>query len=142
MSKFQLDFDGIEILSKRFEDMGGNIDDLAAKALTATHAHVTPKVQRAMQSSRYNFNRTGKTKSSLRKTAKVEKDGTLFKVGVGFDIDKGGLPSVFLMRGTKLHGSPLVAPDRGLYNAIFGTATKKEVQSIQKDIFMNEILKG
>ena len=53
MSKFQLDFDGIEILAKRFEEMGGNLDDLADKALKATHAHITPKVQRAMQASRY-----------------------------------------------------------------------------------------
>ena len=48
MSKFKLDFDGIDILAKRFEDMGGDIKDLADKALKATHAHVTPKIEQAM----------------------------------------------------------------------------------------------
>lgn len=137
MSKFQLDFDGIEILAKRFEDMGGNIDELADKALKATHEHITPKVQKAMQASPYDFNRTGDTKASLRKTAKVEHSGNIFKVGVGFDISHGGLASVFLMYGT-----PTITPDRKLYNAIFGGATRKEVQALQEDIFIDAIMKG
>ena len=140
--KFVLDFEGIDILSKRFEDMGGDLKELADKALQETHAYVTPKVEQAMSASPYNFNRTGKTKGSLKRKAVVEWEGNVASVGVGFDIEKGGLPSIFLMHGTKVHGTPRVAPDRNLYNAIFSNKTKKEVQELQKDVFVNALLKG
>lgn len=137
MSKFKLDFDGIDILAKRFEDMGGDIKDLADKALKATHAHVTPKIEQAMKASKYNFNHTGDTKDSLRKKANVEWSGNIASIGVGFDIKHGGLPSIFLM-----HGTPTITPDRNLYNAVFSNKTKKEVQELQEDIFLDAITKG
>lgn len=135
--KFELNFEGIDILSKRFEDMGGDLKEIADKALQETHAYVTPKVEQAMSASPYNFNRTGDTKASLRRKADVKWDGNVAYVGVGFDIKKGGLPSIFLM-----HGTPTIAPDRNLYNAIFSNKTKKEVQELQKDVFVNALLKG
>lgn len=135
--KFELDFEGIDILSKRFEDMGGDLKALSNKALQETHAYVTPKIEQAMSASPYNFNRTGKTKGSLKRKADVKWEGNVASVGVGFDIEKGGLPSIFLM-----HGTPTIAPDRNLYNAVFSSKTKKEVQELQKDVFVNALLKG
>lgn len=137
MGKFKLDFEGIAILSKRFEDMGGDLNVLANKALKETHAHVTPKIEQAMNSSKFNFDRTRKTKSSLQKNAKVEWTGNVASVGVGYDIKHGGLPSIFLM-----HGTPTIAPDRKLYNSVFSNKTRKEVQELQKEVFINEILRG
>ena len=137
MGKFNLDFSGIENLSKRFEDMGGDLKELANQALKETHNHVTPKVEQAMNSSKYNFNRTGKTKETLRRKAQIEWAGYVASVGVGYDINKGGLPSIFLM-----HGTPTIAPDKKLYNAFFSNKTKKEVSELQKDVFIRAIIKG
>lgn len=39
------------------------------------------------------------------------------------------------MYGTKLHGQPHIAPDRNLYNAVYGAATKREIQAIQRKEF-------
>ena len=137
MGKFELNFDGIEILSKRFEDMGGDLKKLADKALKETHAHITPKIEQAMSSSKFNFNHTGDTKGSLQHKSRIEWVGNVASVGVGYDIKRGGLPSIFLM-----HGTPTITPDRNLYNAVFSNKTKKEVQELQQDIFMKAITKG
>lgn len=137
MSKFKLDFDGIEILSKRFEDMGGNLEGLANEALKQTHAHITPKIEQAMGGSKFNFSHTGITKSSLQVTPKIEWVGNVASVGVGFDIKHGGLPSIFLMYGT-----PTITPDRKLYSAVFSNKTRKEVQELQKETFLKAIIKG
>lgn len=137
MSKFKLDFEGIEILAKRFEDMDGDLKSLANKALKQTHAHITPKIEVAMQASKYNFKHTGDTQESLRRKANIEWTGNIASVGVGFDIKNGGLPSIFLM-----HGTPTIAPDRNLYNAVFSSKTKKEVQELQKNIFLDAVTKG
>lgn len=137
MNKFKLDFEGIDILSKRFEDMGGDLKRLSEKALQETHSYVTHKVEQAMDSSKYNFNHTGETKRSLQRKSTVKWEGNIASIGVGFDINHGGLPSIFLM-----HGTPTISPDRNLYNSIFSNKTKKEVQKIQEDIFIEEIMKG
>jgi hypothetical protein len=43
------------------------------------------------------------------------------------------------MYGTKVHGQPHVKPDKNLYNAIYGNATKKRIQEIQANAFYSMI---
>ena len=76
------------------------------------------------------------TARSLKRTAAVEWNGTVAEIGIGFKISQGGLPSIFLMYGT-----PKIQPDKNLYAAIYGSKTKKEVKTIQEDIFAEEIAK-
>lgn len=132
--RFSLSFDGIEQLAKKYEKLGGQLEDIAEKALLQTSDTVTPQVQSAMGSSRYNFNRTGRTKGSLVISPTVEHSGSVYSVPVGFDISHGGLPSIFLMYGT-----PTITPDRNLYNAIYGTKIRKQVQETQEQVFVSEI---
>ena len=65
----------------------------------------------------------------------MEWTGDTASVGVGFDISGGGLPSIFLMYGTKLHGQPHITPDRKLYDAVYGAKTRKEISKIQESAF-------
>ena len=83
-----------------------------------------------MQSTIAPHRRTGDTEESLKRNADVTWIGTAAEVEVGFDIDNGGLPSVFLMYGT-----PKMKPDRKLYNAIYGAKTKKEIAELQEKEF-------
>lgn len=59
-------------------------------------------------------------------------------MNVGFDITAGGtyngLPSIFLMYGTQLYGQPHIKPDRNLYNAVYGAATKKKYRACRKKL--------
>ena len=83
--------------------------------------------------------RTGKTKKSIVTNSPVVWVGDTAEIGVGFSISGGGLPSIFLMYGTKLFGQPHIQPDKNLYNAVYGAKVRKEIQEIQEQAF-NKVL--
>lgn len=133
--KFGLEFEGMEELIKRLEDSESDLKQATESALKKTFDVVTSSIQTAINSSPYNFNRPpGKTKASLETAPNIEWEGPAASVPVGFDIDKGGLPSIFLMYGT-----PTIKPDKQLYNSIYGSAIKKTVGEVQEEAF-REIL--
>ena len=80
-------------------------------------------------------NQTHETEQSIIQNHKVEWTDTTAEVKVGFDIKNGGLPSIFLMYGTQLHGQPCIAPDEKLYDAVYGKQTKKQIKKLQKQVF-------
>lgn len=132
--KFKLDFEDMQRLMKNYEQLGGQMKPLVEDCLKATFDYVTPGIESAIAGSKFNFGRTGKTKGSLRKTAVIEWSGTKGAVPVGFDIDNGGIASIFLM-----HGTPKITPDRNLYNSIFGTKVRKAVAEVQREKFLDAI---
>lgn len=132
MAKISLDFEGFEDMLKKFNDLDKDIDKAVENALQASKDFVTPQVVSAMNS----HIDTGKTKSAIEENSGVVNDGVSAYIEVGFDIDKeiseSGYPvSIFLMYGT-----PKNAPDKTLYNAIYGSKTKKEIQRIQEEEFI------
>ena len=135
--KFGLDLDRLEEFAKRLENINVSVQETAEEALSETHAHVTRKVEAAVAGSKYNFQRTGKTKSTLQKSPNITWEGSTATVRVGFDISNGGLPSIFLMYGT-----PSITPDKTLYNAFYGGKTKKEIKDIQQSVFINKLIEG
>lgn len=140
MAKLKLEFDGLLDFADRIEAAGGSMKQTTESALKASFEIVQSKVKASVSASKFDFNHTGETKGSIRKTPKVEWKGNVAKVGVGYDIVKGGLPSIFLMYGT-----PRITPDRNLYNAIYGAATKKAVKKVQQEAFekrLERIQKG
>ena len=130
--KLTVEFDGFDTLKKQLDELGGNATERAVEgALIASQEVVAEKTTAAMQ----NHRRTGDTEKAIIRDAKVMWSGDTASINVGFDIDNGGLPSIFLMYGTKLHGQPHVTPDKNLYNAIYGTATKNQIRAIQREVF-------
>ena len=99
MAKLGIEFDGFEKLIQKLEDVEGASEQAVENALVATHELVTRNLQSAIAPHR----RTGETEKSLKRNAEVTWVGTTAEVEVGFDIDNGGLPSVFLMNGTKVN---------------------------------------
>ena len=92
------------------------------KALIETHKVVTPKLEAEIQKHEL----TGKTEASLVKEPRINVEGTMVSVDIGFDLDNGGLPSIWLM-----HGTPRQAPDKKLYQALYGRKTAGEVAHVQ-----------
>ena len=131
MAKLGIEFDGFEKLIQKLEEVEGAAEQATENALVATHELVTRNLQAAIAPHR----RTGETEESLKRNAEVTWVGTTAEVEVGFDIENGGLPSVFLMNGTKVNGTPRVKPDPKFKNAIYGAKTKKEIAELQEKEF-------
>lgn len=135
-NKITVDFSGFDVLKKQLDAIGGDATKRAIEsALKASQQVVAEQVNTAM----IPHTRTGKTQRSIVRNSPVEWTGDTAAIGIGFDISGGGLPSIFLMYGTKLHGQPHIEPDRNLYNAVYGAQTKKKIMEMQEQAF-NKVL--
>ena len=133
-NKLSLDFPMYDHLKQQLEKAGGNALKTAVdKALTESARYTDAELEKAIAPHR----KSGRTEKSLEGESRPEWSGTNASIDVGFDISNGGLPSIFLMYGTKVHGQPHVEPDRKLYNAVYGTKVKKEIQKIQEEAFLS-----
>ena len=134
-NKISLSFDGYSVLKKQLDMLGGNATKTAINnALKASQDVVAERVGSAMQP----HERTGKTEKSIIDNTSgynVKWTGNTAEISVGFSISDGGMASIFLMYGTKLYGQPHIQPDRQLYNAVYGTAVKKQIAAIQRKEF-------
>lgn len=136
MAKINFGFSGMQDVLKQFREMEKDIDKATENALLESKNHVKENLLKAIKK----HHQSGNTEESVDLEQKVFNDGNVAYVNVGFDIDKeiqaSGFPlSIFLMYGTKLYGKPHVSPDRQLYNSIYGSSTKKEIQKIQEAEF-------
>lgn len=137
MNSMKLNISGLEKLTKKIDELGGNSRKICEEALRETHAIVTKKAEEAMKKAelpaggKYS---TGRTLESLRRDANISWNGTVASVAVGFDINNGGLASIFLMYGT-----PRMKPDKALYNAFYGKKTREEIVKAQEEVFYNAI---
>lgn len=138
-NKMSVDFSGLDDYIKRLE----SIDESAVKrafdsALLATEQIVRESVTAAMQA----HNDTGATAGTIISGQPPEWTQSIGKAPVGFDIGDTDrrqkddrLASVFLMYGTKVHGQPHEAPDRALFEAVYGRAVRQRVRKIQEQAF-------
>lgn len=138
MARLKIDFDGFDKMLKQFDEMEKDIKPAVEKALEASFDVVTPGIKAIIPE----HHRSGATEDSLIKTPKVEWDGNIAEVKVGFDLKKE-IASQFLLYGAKasVTGVPYRAPDMKLWNAIFGSAITKKVAEVQKETFEGELMK-
>ena len=131
-NRISLEFDGFDVLKNQLDELGGEATERAVTdALKASQSVIARNVESAMQT----HNRSGAVSRSIINGSQPEWTGTTAEIGVGFKISDGGLPSIFLMYGTKLHGQPHVKPDRKLYNAVYGKQTIDQIHTIQREAF-------
>lgn len=132
MARIKLQFTAWEQLAESLDKLDGNVKKATEEALIESHKAITPKIEAAFAPHSTKF--SGDTLKTLRKQSKVEWEGLVASIPIGFDIGKGGLASVFIM-----YGAPTVSADRKVYNAFYGAATKKQINEIQKEIFERAI---
>lgn len=131
MPKIGLNFKGWDKLMEDLVKMSSRgAEEAARKALEESHEYVTDKLKDAIR----DHVATGDTKESLRKEAKVDKVGNTLTVPIGFEIYRGGFPSIFLMYGT-----PRMNKDQALYDAIYGRKTRKNLGEIQEKILTDAL---
>ncbi len=141
-NKMKFGFKGFEEVFEKLDRLNADMKKITEEALEKSFEAVTPGIQAAIEP----HHDSGQTEKSLVTTPEIKWDGTRGNVKVGFNIENGGLPSVFLMYGTPRHtaanqygksGKTVsgVPQDTTLYNAIYGTTTKNKVKKIQKEIF-------
>lgn len=130
MPKLKVEFSGFDAVLEKLKKLEGDVVKTTEKALVETHRIVTEETKPAIA----RHKRSGRTGQSLVDTPKVKWSGQTASVGVGFSIKDGGLPSIFLMYGT-----PRMKKDQKLYNAIFGSASRKKIHEAQERIFYEEV---
>lgn len=133
MAKIEMQFDGFTDVIHQLEQLEVDVRETVTDALQEAGQLVTEQARAAIQPHR----RTGKTEASLIENPPVEWTGTQAAVNVGFDINNGGLPSIFLMYGT-----PRMKKDTNLYNAFYGAQTQKKIEQIERDALDNAVEKA
>lgn len=132
-NRLSIDFSGFEEYYEKFDRLNADSKKITEKALQKSYEMITPGIKKAIQP----HHLTGATENALRENEKVEWQGNLGTIHVGFSISEGGLASIFLMYGTPR----IDPPDKKLYNSIYGAAIKKKAQALQKEIFDEELKK-
>lgn len=133
MAKTRIEFEGFDEVIARLSRLEDDVKGTTEDALKKTKRHIHKNLGAAMQK----HNRTFATVKSLDKEFRVDWQGSVGSIDVGFDLSNGGLPSIFLMYGT-----PRINKDQKLYNAIYGKKTKDEVMKLQEEIFFDAIRKA
>ena len=137
MAKIEMQFDGMDAIIRQLEQLEVDVRETVTDALQEAGQLVTEQARAAIQPHKS----TGKTEASLIENPPVEWTGTQATIHAGFDIDNGGMPSIYLMNGTKVHGSPRVKKDVKLYNAFYGAETTKRIEQIVRDALDNAVEK-
>lgn len=136
-AKIEIDFSEFERYQQQLEELVGGeaVEQAIDDALQQTQQLIADNVDAAMSK----HIQTGETKRSIIRDNSVEWTGSVASVDVGFRISDGGFPSIFLMYGTTVHGQPHVAPDRNLYNAVYGSKVRNQIKQIQQEAFEKAI---
>lgn len=133
MAKMALTFDGFKDLAYAIDKAGGDLDKAVKVALTSTQQHIQANLTQAAAPYAHGGRKgyaTGDMYRSIIKSPRITNKGGVYEVEVGFDLGaKGGWHSIFIMYGT-----PRIAKDAKVYNAIKGAKTKKEIADIQEKV--------
>ena len=135
MAKMKIIFDGFADLAYRIDKAGGDLHAAVDEALTATEElvqdNLAPAVEPYGSKGRKGY-ATGEMYASRLTEAHIDWKGMVAEVDVGFDLlAKGGYHSIFVMYGT-----PKMAKDAKVYNAIKGSKTKKDIAAKQEEIML------
>lgn len=125
-NKLSLEFDGLDEMMKKLANIDIDVKTAADEALQKSKRAVHINIGKEM----VKHNRTFKTIKSLDKNKTVKWTGTIGSIDIGFDLENGGMPSIYLMYGT-----PTMNPDKKLYNAVYGKKTRKEIADLQREYF-------
>lgn len=139
-NKIGLQFSGFEELAEKLDELQGDLKKTTEDALRKSKAVVTTNLLKATQKSNYpahgKYSKNNGTRHSIDTKKNIEWEGTMGSIHVGFDFKKSGLKSIFLMYGT-----PRMKKVQAIYDAVYGSKTKKQIRKIQKETFQEAIKK-
>ena len=142
MARMSITFKGFDQLAEDIDAIGGDLQKAVDEALTETGKHIQSNLQTAAAEYSRKGGGKGYTTGNMYKAIKKDQliywKGLIAEVSVGFELfAKGGWHSIFIMYGT-----PRMAKNQKVYNAIKGTKTKNEVAKIQEEILRKHLTLG
>lgn len=131
-------YHGVSSLLKKIEKAQGRVDEAVKKATDASMDIINAEAQRLMRPLSPGKAGTGDTYRSNEQQP-AEMNGKFVQASVGYNVDKGGLPAIFLDVGWT--GSPKREPKRGHFWRYYAVEnTRKQVGEAQRGA-LKEILK-
>ena len=141
MAKMSITFKGFDQLAEEIDAIDGNLHDAVDEALTESVKIIQSGLQTAAAPYSAKGLRgyaTGKMYGSIIENPQVEWKGLIAEVGAGFELyARGGWHSIFVMYGT-----PRMAKNPKVYNAIKGTKVKNEIAKKQEEIMKKHLELG
>lgn len=141
MAKMSIIFYGFADLAEQIDRNGGDLHKAVDEALTATQKLIQDNLATAAApyaSKGLKGYAKGRMYQDILKDASVQWNGEVAEVDAGFLLsEKGGWHSIFVMYGT-----PRMAKDPKIYNAIKGAKTRKDIEAIQTEIMQKYLQLG
>jgi hypothetical protein len=130
---------GVSGLLKKIEKAQGRVDEAVMKATDASLEIIGKEAQRLMRPLSPGKSGTGDTYRSFeQRSAKM--NGNFVQASVGYNVDKGCLPAIFLDVGWT--GTPKREPKKGHFWRYYAVEnTRSQVKEAQKKA-LKEILEG
>lgn len=130
---------GVSELLQKIEKARGRVDEAVEKSTDASLAVIGKESQRLMSRLSPGKSGTGDTYRSFeQRPAKM--NGKFVQASVGYNVDEGGLPAIFLDVGWT--GTPKRKPKRGHFWRYYSVEnTRSQVTEAQRKA-LNEILEG
>lgn len=143
MAHLSVTFKGFDELFEKFDRLDSQkARDSVDRALRATADYVQTNVNEAAQPYSQGGHKgyaTGNMYQALKKENNVVwTTPYVAYVSIGFDLTRDdAFHSIFMMYGT-----PKIAKDQKLYDAIFSSQTKKQIEKIQKEIMYSDLFEA
>ena len=140
MAKMQILFDGFADLAADIDRSGADLHEAVDEALTKSVQYIQEQLASAAApyaAKGLKGYATGAMYDNILNDQIVSWHGSIAEVGAGFNLSDGGWHSIFIMYGT-----PRMAKDQKVYNAIKGSKTKQEIAKIQQEVMKKYVKLG
>ena len=142
MAKMSITFDGFNDLAAAIDRADGDLKEAVNEALTETSDVV--KANLIPAAAIYDIKglkgyATGKMYRSILKDTKINWQGTVAEVHTGFSTNGGSTLAGFMHSIFVMYGTPRMAKDPNIYNAIKGIRTRKEIAKVQEEIMQKHL---
>lgn len=144
MAKMSITFDGFEKLAEDIDAIGGDLHAAVDEALEETQFIIQSNLVNAASiyaGKGVKGYATGEMFRTIIQDLQIDWRGTIAEVKTGFSGEganlSGFMHSIFVMYGT-----PRMAKNAKVYNAIKGTKTRKEIAEKQEEIMVKHLELG
>lgn len=142
MAKMSILFDGFKDLAAAIDRADGDLKSAVNEALADTSDIVKENlIPAAAIYDRKGMKgyATGKMYRSIIKDTRIDWEGSVGTVKVGFSTNGGGSMAGFMHSIFVMYGTPRMAKDSNIYNAIKGTKTRKQIAKSQEEIMQKHL---